>query len=106
MMNCLPFSLDEIAKQDEHAIMVADRPGVAYEALLNMEYHHVKRFVTLPTIHTADMKDPVYANLSGLYNDVIVERGDQLNGVIVDTRSRVDFMGGWRPTVKGTNLCS
>lgn len=89
------FFLDEIAKQDEHAIMVADRPGVAYEALLNMEYHHVKRFVTLPTIHTADMKDPVYANLSGLYNDVIVERGDQLNGVIVATERQKNDLTLW-----------
>lgn len=94
------FFLTEVARKDGHAIMVADRPGIAYEALLNMEYHDVKRFVTLPTVHTIDMQDPVYANLSGLYNDVIVERGDQLDGVIVATERQKDDLTMWEGGVQ------
>lgn len=94
------FFLDEVARNDNNAIMVADRPGSVYDSLLNMNSSNVKRFVTIPTVHTIDMRDPVYANLSGIYNNVIVENINNLNGVIVATERQKNDLTLWEGGVE------
>lgn len=89
------FFLDELNREaNGAAIFIADRPGTAYEALLAMTAP-VKRFITVPTTHTVDVKDQVYANLAGIYANPLVNQIEKLTGVIVATESQKRDLTRW-----------
>ncbi|KRL53365.1 glycosyltransferase [Furfurilactobacillus rossiae] len=89
------FFLDELNRRDgEGSTFVADRPGAAYDAMLSMTTK-VSRFITLPTTHTIDPKDQVYANLSGIYANPIVNQIDKLSGIIVATDEQKADLTRW-----------
>lgn len=89
------FFLDELNRRDgEKSTFVADRPGASYDAVLSMTTK-ARRYITLPTTHTVDAKDQVYANLSGLYANALVNHIDQLDGVIVATEAQKADLTRW-----------
>ncbi|TYC50567.1 glycosyltransferase [Weissella muntiaci] len=88
------FFLNELNAKDKHAVFVADRPGVAYQSVLEMA-EPVDRFVTIPKVHATDKKDQVNSNLIGWYNDPVKLKAEKLNGIIVATPEQQRDLIAW-----------
>lgn len=88
------FFLDELNQTTSDAIFIADRPGSAYDSVLNMQTKP-KRYATLPTTHTIEPNDQVYANLNPMYAQVLIQHAERLDGVVVATPQQKADLTAW-----------
>lgn len=88
------YFLDQLNQDNPKSIFIADRPGTSYNAVLNMKTNP-KRFATIPTPHSSNPKDQVFGDLSKMYADILLQRADSLNGVIVATEEQKHDLTKW-----------
>ncbi len=89
------FFLDELNRQGgDQAAFIADRPGIAYDAVLAMQTKAPK-YVSIPTTHTVNPKDQVSADLAGIYANALVKQVNQLTGIIVATEAQKQDLLSW-----------
>lgn len=89
------FFLDELNRANgENNVFIADRPLAAQWPVINMQ-SKAQKYLWLPTPHTVDPQDQVYANLNNAYVYGIHEYLTSLDGVITSTPQQRDDLSKW-----------
>ncbi|MGV0168367.1 glycosyltransferase [Furfurilactobacillus sp. WILCCON 0119] len=89
------YFLDRLNERTpEENVFIADRPMVTDEPLVNMTTP-ARKYLWLPTPHTVDLTDQVFANLNGVYTYAIHEHMAAFDGVITATRRQAQDLTRW-----------
>ncbi|AVK61072.1 accessory Sec system glycosyltransferase Asp1 [Lactobacillus sp. CBA3605] len=89
------FFLDELNRQNgTNNSFIADRPLAAQWPVINMETP-ARKYLWLPTPHTVDPKDQVFANLNNAYVYGIHEHLTALDGLITSTAQQQADLTRW-----------